>query len=193
MKGGILQSLRNKGITVYNENYIKINAPKEWEKTGSIDFCYNSAITGGDGRVLFDGNINTAYATLDSSSPDFKNITIEFVKAPIDIYAYSIKTLCFTPQNLLIEGSNNGNSWNEIDHITSSMATNSIITNVCSKPGRYRIIRFTQIGKNIDNNNYRLHLAEIELYGSIYRKYTMYCRKNQILLHYLFIITLSLS
>ena len=184
MKSGIFAELRAKGISINNKNYIKITAAQEWQMASPTDYyCGNSQITGGDGTAIFDGNLNTAYATLNHNSPDFKNITVEFVKTRVYMYSYSIKTLCGPSREIIVEGSNSGYHWTEIDHMTTPLSQNSIATFTCEKPGSYKFIRFRQIGPIfLNTNNYRLHLNEIEIFGHFVYLCTVYKKRSTIIL-----------
>ena len=180
MKSGILSSLRKKGIDVYNDKYIKVRAAEEW-KSAETDhnMCGYSWIKDGNASFVFDGDLNTAYAQKEGSSTNFKNVSIEFNKFPIFINSYSIKTVCCTPREIIVDGSNDSSHWTVIDHVTNTLAENAISTFACDNPGTFRIIRFTQIGSSTCGYNYRFHLAEIELYGYILKRCTQSHKKKQ--------------
>ena len=196
MKSGIFAELREKGININNNHYVKVTAPGNWVKKNQNDyFCANSQIEGGDGTYIFDGNLNTAYATLDEYSTDFKNVSVEFVKAHVYIYSYSIKTLCGPSREIVVEGSNSGNHWIEIDHITNPLSVNAIATFTCEHPGIFKFIRFTQVGSIFSNSNYyRFHLNEIEIYGHFVYPCTLHYKRNGSFLYLsLVLINLILS
>ena len=187
MKSGILSQFRSKGINIYNTKYFKITAPN-FVNTES-GFCSISLMKGRAGYAVFDGDLNTSFASDDQNSEDNKNISIEFVKNPIFINGYSIKTVCGPPKEIIVDASNDGTHWLQIDHVTTALSRNSVTSYICDRPGSYRIIRFTQIGKNIDDKNYRIHINEIEIHGYVTRN-TQKLIKKRICLHYLLFISI---
>lgn len=190
MNQGIMAEFRNKGIDIHNQKYFKIFAQQEWVKTGNDYFCGKSWLQDGDVHVLFDGDLNTVYAQ-DDQSTENKNITIEFVKKPIFIRSFSLKTACNPPKELVVEGSNDGIKWEEIYHGKTALPEYQISTFSCDKPGTFRIIRIYQIGTTC-SGNYRMHLSEIEFYGRIANSCTQWCKKKQFLSSFMFFVIFSL-
>ena len=192
MKSGILSHFRSKGLNIYNTKYFKITSPKYVSLNSG--FCSVYGTRWRDGRAVFDGDLNTAFASEDLSSPENKNVSIEFLKRPIFINGYTIKTLCSPPKEIIVKGSNDGIHWSQIDHMKTALEEHKISSFVCDHPGSYRIIRFTQIGKCTDDIHYRMHINEIEIHGYVIKNFTRHLKKRRLdLRNLLFIISLSLQ
>ena len=175
MKPGIFADLRSRGIYVSDEKYFQIKEPEiNEEKSG---FCGVSTSFSGSAKNLFDGNLKSAFSTKDKSSEENKNFSIKFKNNQITMYEYSIYTHCYPHSEVIVEGSNRDNEWIEIDHLRTAYSVNAYNYYNCEHPGTYQTIRFTIKGRNT-GNSYRIHLDEIEIYGSIKRSCSCAIRKN---------------
>ena len=123
MKPGIFAEYKSRGIYSTNENYFQIVGPEFYIER--IGFCDVQSIPCGPLTNLFDGNVSTGYESKDINTKAIKNISINFKKDAVNIYAYSLYTMCFPHSEISVDGSNNGIDWTEIDHLTTTYSINS--------------------------------------------------------------------
>lgn len=164
----VFTKLKLRGINPHDTKLFKYDSE---EVLTCPHFCSNATIACGDASCPFaNDNPSLAFATKESGSTAKPFISVEFLHFHFFINSFDISTLCGAPRELFVEGSNNGNEWHEISHITTPLNDNCMHSFKCQNPGSYRIIRFRQIG--IDQaGSYRFHVHYIKLFGIIKAKY----------------------
>ena len=111
-----------------------------------------------------------------SNSPN-SWICFDFEEKRVELTGYSLKSMpaisyCSHPIQWVIEGSNDGSNWREVDRRnTQDLNGKSIVkTYFCedTKSERFRFIKLRQTGKDAQGYNY-LALSGIEFFGTLFR------------------------
>ena len=185
MGDGIFAQLREKVADLGNNEYFEFDQSVQYYS--STSFCkivniYKTSPVYG----IVDGNSNTVW-TNNAYESKYTYVSVTFKKYPITITEYSIETCCNAPNELIVEGTNDGLKWYQIDHITTPLETNKIQRFQCQHPGTFRTIKITQIGGNTANKEQRLLLKEIEFYGKLGKFSQLYnCTKSYCILNFHF-------
>ncbi|KAK8894224.1 hypothetical protein M9Y10_022658 [Tritrichomonas musculus] len=152
-------------------------------KTLSVEANQNAHLAGIVNITASSSDHNEAYQVIDMDWDDLfftenkanQWIQFDFKEKSVKLDHYTIKTHKF-PSNFphlkywVIEGSNDENSWDEIDRraITVLNGKNKFQTFPCKKAdGTFRFIRLRQTGMNA-KGTFVLALTNIELFGQLY-------------------------
>lgn len=187
----VFEKLKQQGINPLDTNYVKYGSS---EPLTGVEFCGNLSISRGTASSLFSfDDLAVAYASKNAANIDRPYILVEFVKSPLFLTSYTIYTLCGQPNELVVEGSKDGNKWYGVDHVITPLKDYTDQTYKCGRPGSFRFYRFTQVGVNAVNN-YRLHFHKIKLFGSFNARNKCtkqsQTRKNSLPYYLIFVLTL---
>ena len=133
--------------------------------TQTTDFCGVGA-SGSKASGIIDGNFESCWCNMEEKD-EYTKINIEIGLGSFQLYDFVFRSACGIPETLLIKGSNNGLNYVDICTITDiEFAYTSSIHRCFSKGKAYRYFEIRQIGKS-QSNEYKLHVAEIEFFGSL--------------------------
>lgn len=152
-------------------------------KTLSVEARQNAHLAGIVNITASSSDHNEPYQVIDMDWDDLfftenkanQWIQFDFKEKSVKLDHYTIKTHKY-PSNFphlkywVIEGSNDENSWDEIDRraITVLNGKNKFQTFPCKKAdGTYRFVRLRQTGMNA-KNTFVLAVTNIELFGQVY-------------------------
>lgn len=130
----------------------------------------------GSSHSLIDYSLTAITGQSNWCSDDIpnSNFSIYFPRNHIKITNYTFVTRFVDsadhPCNWKVEGSNDGNIWEYIDHKTNQKDLNGLgimKTFEVQKPYTYKHFRFVQNGTNSRNYNY-FSLGKIEIFGTLY-------------------------
>ena len=170
----IFETYRKFGFNVTVECFIKFQSP---DYVINNHYCEHSNINGTGATALIDGNENTAWATESTNDPEQQYFIMEFVQKPVYINTFYFHSLCSPPKKLIIEGSNDqNNNWETICEYNEPIKPDTITPIQCFKRKYYKYIKLYQT-MNVDNNT-RLHIHNIEIYGTFERIPVATCYQN---------------
>ena len=157
----IFESFRNFGLLDQYESFFKFSAI---EGLRGNYYCENHVV-GLDLPCVIDGNASTAYAeNVENNYEHEQKMVIQFLHSPVYINTLYYSTLCAPPKDLLIQGSNDNINWEVIANHNAPLQRNSKNVIKCYKKKHFSYIKLSQT-KNVDNF-YRMHLVELEIYGT---------------------------
>ena len=160
----IFKTLRKLGTNVTSESFIKFEAP---ECSFYSNYCTNSSIEGGPITSIIDDNISTAWATTQNEDPTKQYVIMEFIQQPVYIHTLYFYSLCGPPMELIIQGSNDHNSWETIGIRDQPIPINAITAIPCFERKFYKYFKLNQTKNTGTNANktFRFHIHQIEIYG----------------------------
>ena len=166
MQIGLFEKFRSLGLYVNNSDFFSFSSVPYVTGPG---FCGFADIYGTNSSGIFDGNRHTAWASYDyQSGPRY--FIVEFKNKPLFINGYKLATLGGPPDAILIEGSNDGNSWFEVDRRNTYVKECSSKKYRFNLPSKVRYLNFSM------PNPGRFHIGGIELYGAFNQ--IMTCKNN---------------
>ena len=157
----IFESFRNSGQFDQLENYFKFISP---EPLICPYYCTLKNVYGSSVTSIIDGNKSTAYANLEFIQ-SFQYITIQFLKQPVYVHTLFITTLCYPPNDFLVEGSNDNKNWLVLARQDSPLKEYSINIIKCHVKKTFTFIRISQSKNSL--HEYRFLIYELEIYGSV--------------------------
>ena len=151
---GIFSKMR--AIGIFLKENVSIYSP---ESHISDDFC-GKHLQNGDIYYIIDGDSNTAWRNKVSCDV---NIILDFKNSNILIKSYTFEWPCNRNDNWTVKGSNDNETWYDIDKVENDTENVIFSHKKCKKQGTYRFIKFVTDGY--------FHLANIELFGIFNPRY----------------------
>ena len=114
---------------------------------------------------LLDNSPNTGWANSELS----ENLTyfiVDFIDKQIYLDSYQLQLSCNPPNEIKVEGSNDGINWYEIDNNLTTFESYKSIVFYTKIKKFFKMIKIRQIGKS-QSNHFRFVLTGIEFYGSL--------------------------
>ena len=167
----IFKSFRELGLNHTNQSLIKFHGDDPLIGNG---YCFSNNVRGSPLSSIIDGNNLTAYASYPDNK-DVQEITVEFVLRPVYIKTLYYTSICGSPANLLIEGSNDNVNYIPIGRRNEpfkDQVTNQID---CFKKKHFKFIKMSQT-QNKDGNK-RIHIQHLEILGTFDQIPNVTCRK----------------
>ena len=158
--GGLFSYLRNSVPSLIS--YVQVTSA-----TSLIDnsFCI-PGYSGGYPSALIDGSQYHSWSNQNFYESE-QEVKIDLGTIQFHLKTFALTTPCGSPNILQILGSNDDITYDQICTLQNFQQDYSSSNNTCdSGSSSYRIFKLKQIGANI-GGTYRLHISEIEFFGTL--------------------------